>query len=286
MPRAQTAADLYCKNCSACIAREGYITCMRCKEQVPIASAAKRGPWSCPKCPEHGKRPKTLAVDGAIQCKFCEHKVSILGVEETNMPEEKVTLTSLYRDSISLALTRLALRDQRGLTSFSVDWIKKERTELENALATLDMGFDPERFDEILPGYRSGIPGELPAHGRFDYFLPTKRHQGLKYVGFYLFPKTKAFSIVAREPINGRTIFLLADVALENVSYGESVYRAMMVPKIIVAGNLLGLPIRADVSEYFAVITGVKGVNADQYTADDKAIYYYIELESEGSHYE
>lgn len=74
VPRVQTPKDLRCRKCDACIAPNGQLTCMRCKQSVDIALAEMDGFWYCPGCLEHGKDPKTLAKDGAIQCKFCKHE--------------------------------------------------------------------------------------------------------------------------------------------------------------------------------------------------------------------
>ena len=276
MPRVQAPTkDLRCGKCEACIVSDGFITCMRCKQPVDIASAIMSGKWSCPKCPEHGEDPKTLAIDGAIKCRFCEHKNPIPNMRVKDMAEtETLTLTTHYRNTLFLELEGLKFRKKAAASSFSVDDLERERIGLENSLAILDMGFDIDQFEKIL-STRSGIPGKLPAHGEFDYFLPAKSGRGVKYVGLYLRPKDKKFSIVVRTPVDEFTVFALRDVLLEKISYDQHTHIGGSFLSVGLTGTIHGLPIKANIDKRLMI---VKGGDLD-YHMDKGPLYYSLDLE-------
>ncbi len=280
MPRVQTPEDLHCGNCNACIAPEGRITCMRCKQSVDIASAPMSGPWSCPKCPEHGERPKTLAKDGAIQCRFCDHKNPIPNMGAKAMSEEKtLTMTSIYRDGINLRLAEIKLRVQGHRDLLFDEDLNRRRVQLENTLAVLDMGFDIERFEEFMslrPGLGETHATLPPSDGYFDFRLPIKRCQGIRDATLALTAPQKSFGVFLRG-LGEKTEFDMRDIVLENISYSSDYPEDM--PQVTLAGNVLGLQVRVKINKHSMLIRAGKNPDGILGRAGD-SFYYSLELDA------
>lgn len=257
MPRAQTPRDLRCGKCEACIVSDGFITCMRCKQPIDIASAIMSGKWSCPKCPEHGEDPKTLAIDGVIECKFCKHKNSIPNTRVTDMAENAVpTLTEHYRNALLLELNALGPIDKTSLLPLAVDFIEKERIGLKNALAILDMGFNMERFREVLGHEKYATPRKLFEYELFKYTLRSKSNQDVKAVGFFLTPKQRQFEIRASSRSEGGVSFSIKITPEKICYYPDDSTRTGKVIQIIIDGSLMGLPIRVTINKNQLLIRG------------------------------
>ncbi len=85
MQKHRVVKNLTC-SCGAKIITDGKLTCPRCHQPVEMTSELDvvvdgQGRWKCQKCPEHGEKPKTLAIGQEIKCRQCNTKNKLLEVK-------------------------------------------------------------------------------------------------------------------------------------------------------------------------------------------------------------
>ena len=283
MPRVQSQNDLICRNCGACIAPAGLITCLRCKQPIPIASAEMSGSWPCPKCLEHGKKPRTLAIDGAIQCRFCVYKTTIPIVNEENdmTTESMPTKTTLFRDHILLALKNVARKkmitlgdleklDSEGLKRFEQDLscLEQQERDLMNMLEALDSGFDPQRIDDILDQDKGDRISIIDLrYTTFQYFLYIGL-SGLNYVSFSIDPAKKTFGVLVRDNDEHARVSYQA-MQLEKISYlTVSRDNWLKNPEIVIRGKFHGVPVKLSLSKAHISLRGGFDDLDNKFTSD------------------
>lgn len=109
MPKHRDVVQGLVCQCEAEIIKDGRLTCPRCHQSVDMAFESdvkidERGRWKCQKCPEHGKKPKTLAVRDEIQCRQCGTKNPLIPKEEQKVVENKKRWTKLSCKEARLVL--------------------------------------------------------------------------------------------------------------------------------------------------------------------------------------
>lgn len=259
------AYTLRCDKCNVIVMQNhGSIRCPRCKATVFIQSYTTNGPWYCPGCHE------MLSRDGTIRCDSCGYRNLICRVYETS--GDNTTLTSYYRDILLLDLSGLQLRAYVE----EADQIEKQRIGLENALATLDMGFDLDRFVEVF-GSTPVVISEwsLRSHcGPFYFLRNVAPDQGDKTVQLTVTPRERRLdvSIGVRNSMND---IIMNDIILESFSYFADIEANM--PQVTINGNVYGLQIRVAVSKQSMVIRCAKNLDS-KFGKFSDSLHYLLQL--------
>ena len=149
-------SNVDCRGCGAHLIENGILTCPRCREHIQMASSQdvkidSQGRWQCQKCKGFGKRPKTLACQDEILCRFCKTKTQIF-----QQGEEMVTKQVETKNHMTTAEFRDLLKKERKRAAVALAALEEGTPEYERAQATVQKfaeayeDFDPDAIEREL----------------------------------------------------------------------------------------------------------------------------------------